>query len=1393
MDRANGAGPGAISASRAERFEDEKRRIIESCFSKQDTDGSLVETYITHIRTLEYSSHPSTPPPPQARTPEAEKARAIIVAVRRSGRVRMHKSKENTNGTFSIGKTWNLDDLTQIASFTGPQVKPTNREWAGDTGFLVTLGKPYYWQAQTDKEKKFFIASLIKIYGKYTGGKTPELVGFEQKELDQVLGAGRRPVPGSSRPPPLEQTTSQQSATSGLSAPSVPPITTASPLQPPTSSTPDPVRFQKSPVTMRHPLNGSNSPAGSFDSSLSRDRPGPRWTDQGNKSQDSVANSFTTARSDTSSQPPRSRNGMNGPGAIGRFADSREPSEPPHEPLPTHSPQGSHSSEGKPPPERRRPPMDPSRPHDRDLVPPPLNSPTVRRDPVPPPLRSNDRLSPRTDAAQTPPIAGERATPAPVVPLLDKSESDSNKPEIAVDSTNNSGTALPLAASNDAASVTEAASGPEDARPGLGPMIRQKKSRGDIAGALWKAASAASAASIFRPRPGGAGDRLRQVQMKPEGPDGITGVVPAPPRPVTPDLPKSVSAPIETSNQSPKIAVDESPASTATPSAVPEVTLTVPNASQATTVEPDQAKEAKKDEPAKETPRRSIVTGNDAKYLQNLGVDPSLLDERSEEFGKWLDYFGWVPGQEMRSHSTEEVKADLEREINRAQAGGWLARFQEEDDRVEAIKRGIDLAMGECEELDSLLTLYSVELSTLSDDITYIEAQGQGLQVQTANQKLLKQELESLLATCAITAGDLEALRLAPLESSRGLEDVEATLVTLFRAMIKIDPSLGSDEQATSSSSDAGDTPAFNTDYDNMRIVQEKKQMYLQQSAFFMQRLIDFMARLFDEAYAGSKRALEGALSKKVDSSHYDAGRELLWKYSPLMLYARDVDLNSWNRLIQIYQDKSHPLYKGQFQNVISIWRKNARKATGEESELLFSSQVEKQQEGVATAARKMTVKRSQTLARALRSPLADSGNRANPEKSPTADSRSFPYEVFSGVLDDLLPLVEMEQNFIIDFFHATTLEQGDFTDAVAANAPRDRRGGDLKRHRLMEPDRDLARRVTRSMEVIFAFLESELQRLVEWVVAQDPLQGVGVLAALEKKLSEISQSNQDYLNTLLQKLHSLLESRFSKFVEEQIKAIEETKVKINKRKGVISFFRVFPSFMTAVENMVSGLDPSLALRRMIDREYDRVLKSMFDSLMVIARERPAVVGVSSGPADPEDKEALNFHILLIENMNHFLEDTDTRGLEVLEEWKDQANTEYHEHMGMYLNAVMRRPLGKLLDYLENIEAQIQTGKTPTAIARQPSNDKAIFNKILGNFDSKEVRKGVEALRKRVEKHFGDADDPALSRALVAKVTSECEKFYVDVETRIGQVTTDVYGGDVPFEWPRADVKLAFR
>ncbi|KAI2633434.1 exocyst complex component Sec3-domain-containing protein [Xylaria nigripes] len=1394
-----GAGYGR-EMTRAEKFEEEKRRIVESCFNKKDTDGSIIETYITHIRITEYASHPTSPPPPENRS-ESEKPRVIIVSVRKSGRVRMHKSKENSNGSFSIGKTWDLNDLSVIESFTAATTNSERRQWAGDIGFIVTLGKPYYWEAQADKEKKFFIASLIKIYSKYTGGAMPELKGFDPRELDQILGSRRpttarqpapahEPVPSQTeqtetpqRPPPTPPRTDVKgtilpSRPDGLprpKAPSRPPSRPgsrpssrsrpepkslwgeAAPAQTVTAPLPSPrLNQQPSSPTFRAFVPPSGiAPAPSLELGRVPNQPHTlRTVASNNKSQESVAMSVTTAKSDDAvSIPPRSRGGITGPGALGWFGNPQD-----------------IATAQLDLPDRKRPPMDPQRPQDamdNDLVPAPLMSPGLRREP---PLRSNDRMISRVDSGGSPEgdskdqfdLASEHAREAPTT----TSASLNGAPDTSV-------SPIPVPEIPSTGPPKE-----EDTRPGLGPMIKAKKSQRELAGALWKAASAAStvsAAGGFKPRPGGAGERLREAAKKAltDGPDGITSVVPAPPRTYQhPEAQKSLES---VDKQDGKLAP------------VPEVKVSVPGPNEPTELEIASKEVQKKhlEEARKDETRRINVTSNDTKYFSSLGVDTALADT-TKEFAKWLDHFGWVPGNQMRACNHDEMKLDIERALNKAQAGGWVARFQEEDERVDAIKKGLDLAITECDELDNLLTLYSVELSTLSDDIAYIEAQGQGLQVQAANQKLLRNELESLLDTCAITANDLQSLKVSPLDNSAGLEEIETALVTLYKAMMKIDSSVtGSEPQKSEDASEQ--QSSLNPDYGKMRIVQEKKEMYLSESKFFLARLGGFMSRQFDKSIQETKSVVAGALTKKVDTRNHDSGRDLLWQYSPLIMYAKEVNLEEWDRYLHIYQEKSSPLYRSEFRGILDAWRRNATKPAGEDSELLFTTQIEKHHEGTMATARRVTVKRSQNLARSLGRPISE-GPKASSEKLP--DGRTLPYEIFAGVMDDLLPLVEIEQNFIVDFFHASTLETADFPDLVGATRPQDRQGGDLRRHRLMEPDRELARRVTRAMESIFSFLEQDLQTLILWVLAQDPLQGVGILAVLERKQIDMTSSNQDFLNSLLQKLNSSLESRFSKFVEEQIRAIEDTKVKINKRKGVISFMRVFPLFSAAVENMLSKTDMSSSVRRAVDREYERIIKSMFDSLKVIARENPATL-TNSG-ADPEDKEALNYHILLIENMNHFSEELDTRGLEILEDWKEAAISEMAEHMSSYLNAVIRRPLGKLLEYLENIESQIASGKTAANIAAQPSNSKATFNKTLNAYDGREVRKGIEALRKRVEKHFGDADDPSLSRDLVNRVLRECEKFYNEVEVRISTITTTVYGGDIMFEWPRADVKAAF-
>lgn len=96
-------------------------------------------------------------------------------------------------------------------------------------------------------------------------------------------------------------------------------------------------------------------------------------------------------------------------------------------------------------------------------------------------------------------------------------------------------------------------------------------------------------------------------------------------------------------------------------------------------------------------------------------------------------------------------------------------------------------------------------------------------------------------------------------------------------------------------------------------------------------------------------------------------------------------------------------------------------------------------------------------------------------------------------------------------------------------------------------------------------------------------------------------------------------------------------------------------------------------------------------------------------------------------------------------------------------------------------------------MAQRSSHSRSVFKKLANGHDAKELRKGIEALKKRVDKHFGDADDPTISRDLVFKVLKECEKKYSKVSERMMTINQDVYGGEVEIDWGTKEVDAAFR
>ncbi|KAK8184723.1 exocyst complex component Sec3-domain-containing protein [Phyllosticta paracitricarpa] len=1419
--------------------------------------ATVSESYITHLRVTEDAAYPQSPPPPTS-NPNNKKPRVIIVAVRSSGRVRMHKARENSNGTFSIGKTWNMEDLTAIESFVNAMPKnpeeAQRKDWAGPTGFIVTLAKPYYWQANSPKEKDFFINSLVKIYGKYTSGKVPRLLGFSQREMDMMARPPAKPAVPSSQsvpPAPIPKTPSSpisrpppsRSADSPGQAVAAPPRDRSrdSPRRRPVAAgressearRRDPSQDSAEPG-LPPPLQPRSRPGASDERASSQSRPPPS---RGGETAPGVPPSWEARQ--LRSQPSGERVAMRGPsGDQMRPRPSQEQFRPSPGPPPSLSssarltPQSSQSEfsqmQSSPDPPQTRPQISipvqsparrgftksPLDPYSKSTTPidPPLKSPAKksldnnpgaysspaeapvpspsklglngnRRDPTPQGLRpdtSQSNLSKKDEAVDEPPKAAPserkrppilpavstgstadappksprfgdvppplkspRAPPSPIVkpsPVLAPqampgsfmpSDTEKSTPDLMskksipemppakiepeepkADETSPQQEFSPEATQSEPSPdspqpQSRKSDDSEEAKSAAGNVLMKKKlasagsdGKPKMADVLRRAANAYGA---FKPRAGGAAEKFKAALAdapSEQKPDGITGVFNAPSlnRTGTDDsmraeTPKSGEPETKDDVKSPDHDVP-SPS----PAQIPELQISAPNAAAKAYQESDSRRASSPDTKRGKSPedlRRARRRSNQqAKYLTSLGVDVGILDTRGLEVESILSDFGWG-STGLQPKKLEAFEAELKREIARVEAGAWLSNQDTDYDKVEVVATMMDRVIAECDELEGLLTLYNVELSSLNDDIAFIEAQSQGLQVQTANQKILQAELQKLVSTISIDKRQLEPLRGAGIGKPEGLEAIERALLLLYKAMVTIDPAIRRGVEIGEKMGGMGDS-----ELSNMRALQEKKQNYIQESAFFLQRLRQHMDMTFGAALLNTKDAIQrqsAGHSTKLDPATHDFARNALWQYSPLMLFAKEIDGQTWDALLRSYQERSKPIYKDEFRGNMMAWTKMARKITGDEQDLLFTSQ-EKDTETLKSTTRKLTVKRSGTLARGLRSSSGD--------KAKNMSGTLFPFEAFSGALDEMCPLVFTEQNFVVEFFHATSSENVDFADAVNAAPPYQRKGSNLLARRMFEPDRAMAKRVIESMESIFGWWQGELQNSADGVVGSDPLQGVGILASLDRKLIELEETNQDFLTKVMQGLQGRISTQFQRFVETQIAAIEDTKVKIKKRKGVIAFIKTFPHFSAAIENMLPAADDPerLEVRGLVDEAYQKINKAMFESLKVIAKESPTAMaaqapGVSGVGADPEDKEALNYHILHIENMNHYIEEVDERGDIILGEWKERAQGEMTEHMSLYVDAVIRRPLGKLLVSTPRTRDEMNTSNVRSRIS----------------------------------------------------------------------------------------------
>ena len=153
-----------------------------------------------------------------------------------------------------------------------------------------------------------------------------------------------------------------------------------------------------------------------------------------------------------------------------------------------------------------------------------------------------------------------------------------------------------------------------------------------------------------------------------------------------------------------------------------------------------------------------------------------------------------------------------------------------------------------------------------------------------------------------------------------------------------------------------------------------------------------------------------------------------------------------------------------------------------------------------------------------------------------------------------------------------------------------------------------------------------------------------------------------------------------------------------------------------------------------------------------------------------------------------------------------------------YIKIVFRRPFGKIIvsfvtaisnqltychllqDFFEILDRAVKDSN-PAEVTNN-SNNKAALRRIIKDYNSKDIRKHVDTLSKRVEKHFTEASEKTTveevsgiaTGTVLAGVWKACEKELVRLTELFSARISQWYGGSgISLEYTSSDVENAFR
>ncbi|CAG8700524.1 17178_t:CDS:10, partial [Acaulospora morrowiae] len=475
-----------------------------------------------------------------------------------------------------------------------------------------------------------------------------------------------------------------------------------------------------------------------------------------------------------------------------------------------------------------------------------------------------------------------------------------------------------------------------------------------------------------------------------------------------------------------------------------------------------------------------------------------------------------------------------------------------------------------------------------------------------------------------------------------------------------------------------------------MKAVQEKLELYRHHSNSFCSRFYEYMRMMLQyQAETLMKDKSRGPRHNSLTIQSHDHIMEHLYKYRGLSLWMKEMDSKRHLEIQHLYVTAKEPVYKKETKEYLQQMKHMlAKRELSEEATYVFSA----------------AYSHSHRSSINYGSWLSFDNTKPSWEFKEGSVGKIPPEESFDHCLQTIIPLIATEQDFMSDFFHFTKKTSKIISPEEAF----------IKDLDAEESDENLNayKKLTEYMENLFNFLPDDLTSFVDYGCKHDTIQIVGMIVSLEKNMQEFEKRGHEFVVRMLQQVRKHCLEIFERFTNDQLRAIEETKVTSKKRKGIVLFIRIFPRFVERIEHSMNSAE-QLEIRRTVNRGYKRIVKTMFDCLEAIAKD-------ADSPMD--DKEQLNAHIMTLEIR--------TRKIVVLEPFMRHARSSYDKHLEAYAKSVIRKPFGKLLEFFEGIESLLRTTAAPEEVGFRLQYNKAALKKIVSQYPGKD----------RVDKHFTEEE-----------------------------------------------------